>query len=231
MPGGKSLFDASFPNYAQKVAKDPNLNATLVDHFWGIVEACDVQCRLNKTKPCKCCSSFEMRVQEVPLSRGERLGTTQKAWFVALSISNQHKSLFTPTDVIQSFSDISEMPPADGLKSFHDEFAPFRITMGTRVFAFRNPASPTDPWGALPLRDMFRRLAIPDSDTDERYAFEFDCQDTARVPTSLDANIKNYMAYDHGGMTKPPGGLIGLPEVVTPPPLGRAVTKAPRMFP
>src|SRR4051794_7165410 len=119
MPGGETTFRGAFPNYASKIDNDPNLEAATKADFWSKVELCGAVCA--GSDQCSCCASFEMQGSVVPLSAGERLGTTQKLMWVAVSIANQDAS-FTPPDVMQALAELEALPAAEGLAGLHTTF-------------------------------------------------------------------------------------------------------------
>ena len=227
MPGGKEAFQASFGAFAAKIDGDPSLEDATKLEFWDKVDACGAQCSKGDER-CGCCASFEMHGKTVRLTLNERLGTTQKSMWVAISVANQDDR-FTPTDVLRMFAQFETLSPAAGVTALHANFSAVRLTTGTRMFAFRNPDTPLDPWGTAPLFETFTRLAIPADDMEERLAIEFIAADAPHEPSSLDANLRNADAFQYGGMTTPDNAQ-GLPEVVVLPPQGRFLTKVPKVF-
>lgn len=236
---GWDEFRTRFPVEAGKVDNDTGLPNAVTVAFWRDVDNWDGIVPIEEHVQ-QCCIRANFSGNKVALLRGENLGTSQQPTSIANAVASP-KTL-DPTHAPPPLRHEAErwlrgiastVDATSALTEFKRLFGSFRLR-NHRIFAFRNPDNPRNPLGVPNLDIHFRQLAIPGANPADylMLAYEPDGADEVRQPTALDAgnDLRNLEMFEPGGYTRPEGGLDGVPEVVTTPPLGRQVTVPPRQI-
>lgn len=231
MAGGVAEFRRKHGPLAAKVDADPGLPAPVRANFWTCVEGWaapdDIEALFDR-----CCQAYQFVGPNALLSHGEQLGTAQKLKYFPENFQVQAAPGLPAYTRVQAEhymnTVVHESDEGIALNLFRRYFGPLRLrppaAPNARLFAFRNPGSPTNPL-LTNLRVLFANLAIPGANAVDYVilAFHPGPGDQVRVPTSLDARFQNLAAFAPGGQTA--GGIL---EVITTPPRCNDVTSAPR---
>jgi hypothetical protein len=233
MPGGVAEFRRKHPNKANKIEADGAISVAARDDFWQEVE------RWNRGSiedfVTRACRNRQYLGPPVALGVGERVGTAQRRDALASGLSRQ-KPPRLPALVrsqVDLYLVIVELEPSNAraLDSFKRYFGKLRLRTirgskrKTRIFAFRNPASPVEPLQFGSIATAFDRLSIPGAAAADYLLLAYQPRDDDLVhqPTCFDANIRNLEDFIPGGKT-----AGGMDEVITTPPRCIDVTHAPR---
>lgn len=244
MPGGTERFRDLHFAFAEKIDSDPNISVAERLQFWvELDDFPDDDDSQLLSGFIKLCSARQWTGPEAdpPFVDGEQLGSAQ--YFEALV--NDLSSQMNPSDPLppstpaETRLDLSrilrDLDEARALSKFKNLYTGLRLRSlrygsGTRIFAFRNPRRPLAPLSDGGLAKLFDRLAIPNGRPENYILLAFDCThiEHARIPNCFDANLHNLSLFLPGGVTAPPHGLQGLPELVVTPPLCDHITYPPR---
>lgn len=230
MAGGEQEFRAKHSNKAAKIDRDPFIKPVPRRSFWAEVEVWpDPEIKDTADRACR------RRPYLGPPARlrtEERVGRAQDSETLSDILGNQHVGVSMDSDevliVLNTIAANKDRTAA--LASFHAKFSQHRLGPSsadkkqTRVFAFRNQASPSDPAKLGDAEETIRKLCIPEIRVENSLVFAF-CpapDDLVHQPTCFDAGVGFLEDFEPGGKT-----AGGMDEVITTPPLGRYVTSAP----
>ncbi|MGO6684605.1 hypothetical protein [Rhizobium leguminosarum] len=244
MAGGEARFRAMHALFANKIDTDPHIKGPAKIAFWAEIELApgnDDSAILNAFRTA--CSSRQWTGPDPspPFDADEKLGSAQHVDSLVNDLSAQHDPADplpppTPSETrLQLTRIVHEADTNKALSDFVNLFGPkhlraMRYGAGTRIFAFRNPDNRSEPLATSTTRVLFDRLAIPNASADDYLMVEFPANVLTRskTPTCFDANYHNLLLFLPGGVTAPPAGLTGLPELVVAPPLCQEISYAPR---
>jgi len=231
MVGGVAEFQRKHGPLAAKVDADTGLAATVRTNFWTCVDGWIAPDAIEALFD-RCCEAYQFLGETARLDRNEQVGTAQKLRYFATNFHIQAAPglpAYTPVQAEQYMNRVlRERDELVALQSFKRYFGPLRLrpvaAPKARIFAFRNPSSPTNPL-RTDLQKLFTNLAIPSAKPVDYVvlAFRPGSGDQIRVPTCLDAQFRNLQTFVPGGRTA--GNIL---EIIATPPRCDDVTAAPR---
>lgn len=244
--GGESTFRSSKPHWAEKIDRDLAINDSDRSSFWAELDTC----ASSDITECfrQCCVTRQMNGRpSVTLETNETLGSVQCIESVAMDIATQVIAItlspvptLTEGEAKLAFERVLDEPnESTALDHFHREFQDYTIRRSdwpnARVFAFRSENPPSCPANEDTPVKIHQRLALPDSDPSECLIIAFSPHDPslAKRPSCFEAGVyppsmELFQPQSGEARTSPTSSLLGLREVVIPPPTGRQITRAPR---
>jgi hypothetical protein len=234
LPGGEACFRATHAAAAAKIDADVAIPAAARRQAWNEIEAWNGTTAIEDLAY-KAFFRLQFQGPAVALVPTECVGTAQPRSSLEQAFARQKPPRLPALTLIEArtyLSDVeSEADSAAALALFKRHFQHLRLRSirpgktRARIFAFRNPASRSEPLGNGPLVDIFVRLAIPGTNPADCTMFGFKPanDDLVHQPTCFDANMRNLDDFIPGGVT-----AGGMDEVIATPPRTQNVTHAPR---
>jgi hypothetical protein len=233
MVGGIVEFRRIHPNKAKKIDDDAAIPAVIRNGFWQEVEGWTRGNIERFTE--RCCTKRQFCGPKIVLGAGERVGHAQKRAVLASALARQKPRrlpalLRAQVDLYLAMV-VREPDRNHALTFFKSKFGKLRLRSirggktKTRIFGFRNPASPSDPLQFSDLPSSFMKLSIPAASSADYLiiAYQPAADDLVHHPTCFDANMRNLEDFSPGGKT-----AGGIDEVITTPPRCIHVTHAPQ---